>query len=38
MEWSFGKDRMISSLESLLDPERTIQYYFCCFRKKHITI
>ena len=34
MEWSFGENRMLSTIETLLKPERTIKYYFCCFCKK----
>ena len=30
MEWSFGEDRMLSTLEILNKPKRTIKYYFCC--------
>jgi len=35
MEWSFGQDRMLSSLEELIQPERTVKYYFYCFCRKH---
>lgn len=34
MEWSFGQDKMLSSMESLLYPKRTVRYYCCCFCKK----
>ena len=35
MEWSFGEDRMLSTLETLINPKRTIKYYcYCCCRKK----
>jgi hypothetical protein len=34
MEWSHGEDRMLSVLEKLLKPERTIEYYCCCFKKR----
>ena len=34
MEWSFGQDRMLSTLETLLKPERTKRYICCIFRKK----
>ena len=34
MVWSFGEDRMLSSMESLLNPKRTVKYYCCCFRKR----
>ena len=38
MEWSFGEDRMLSTLETLIQPKRTIKYYFCCCcRKKKYT-
>ncbi len=34
MEWSHGEDRMLSVLEKLVKPERTVKYYCCCcFRK-----
>lgn len=34
MEWSHGEDRMLSVLEKLVKPERTVIYYCCCcFRK-----
>ena len=34
MEWSFGKNRMISTMEKLLDPKRTVVYYCCCIRMR----
>ena len=34
MEWSFSQDRMLSNMESLLHPQRTVKYY-CCFFRKH---
>ena len=38
MDWSFGKNRMVSALERLLEPERTVVYYCCCIRKKQPNI
>lgn len=35
MEWSFGQQRMLSTMETLLQPKRTVKYYFCCFCKKN---
>lgn len=37
MEWSFGENRMLSTIETLIKPKRTIQYYCCCFRKQKYT-
>ena len=34
MEWSFGQDRMLSSMEALLSPKRTKRYICCCFPRK----
>ena len=34
MEWSFGENRMLSVLESLIKPERTVKYYCCCIKRK----
>ena len=34
MEWSYGENRMLSSLESLIHPERTIKYYCCFIRRR----
>ena len=34
MEWSFGQDKMLSTLETLLKPERSKRYICCIFRKK----
>jgi len=33
MEWSFGKDRMASALERLLEPSKKKKWYDCfdCF-------
>ena len=36
MEWSFGENRMLSTMETLLKPKRTVKYYFCCFCKKSV--
>ena len=33
MEWSFGKNRMASALERLLEPPKKVRWrfrYFCC--------
>lgn len=33
MEWSFGKNRMASALERLLEPKKKVRWrfrYFCC--------
>ena len=37
MEWSYSKDRMMSSMERLLDPPRKKIWYelFICFRKQY---
>lgn len=34
MEWSFGQDRMLSTMETLLNPKRTKRYFCCCFTRK----
>ena len=34
MEWSFEQDKMLSTLETLLKPERTKRYICCIFKKK----
>ena len=34
MEWSFGQDKMLSTLELLLNPERTKRYICYIFRKE----
>ena len=34
MEWSLGENRMLSVLETLVKPKRTIKYYCCCFTEK----
>lgn len=37
MEWSFGKNRMASALERLLEPKKKVSWrfrYFCCCCKK----
>lgn len=34
MEWSFGQNRMLSTLETLIKPERTKRYFCCIFSKK----
>lgn len=36
MEWSYGKNRMVSVMERLLEPKpkRKWYYYCCCFKKK----
>ena len=31
MEWSFGQDRMLSTIELINKPrKKNIYYYFCC--------
>jgi hypothetical protein len=33
MEWSYGKNRVASALERLLEPKKKVRwrwYYFCC--------
>ena len=32
--WSVEENRMLSVMESLLNPKRTVKYYFCCIRAK----
>lgn len=36
MEWSYGKNRMASVMERLLEPKSKQKWYywFCCFNKK----
>ncbi len=37
MEWSYGKNRMASALERLLEPKKKVRWrfrYFCCCCKK----
>ena len=36
MEWSYGKDRMASVMERLLEPKQKRAWYhhYCCFKKK----
>ena len=34
MEWSYTHNRMMSSLERLLEPNQYVEYYFCCFRAR----
>ena len=37
MEWSFGKNRMASALERLLEPKKKVRWRFryicCCFKR-----
>ena len=36
MEWSYGKNRMASVMERLLEPKpkRAWYHYYCCFTKQ----
>jgi hypothetical protein len=36
MEWSYGKNRMASVLERLIEnkPKKKWYHYYCCFKKK----